>query len=66
MEDKALWTKSDVAERLGVTVRTINNWIAQNRIAYIKIGRNVRFRPSDVEDYIQRNTIEAETETEGT
>jgi excisionase family DNA binding protein len=35
--------KAGIADRYGVSHRTIDNWIRQRRIPYLKCGRLVRF-----------------------
>lgn len=50
-----LMNKKQVAEILGVSVKTIDLWIAQNRAPkYLRIGRLVKFKQVDVEDFIQQ------------
>lgn len=45
----------DVAEMLGVSVETLNVWRATNRypLPYVKAGRLVRYRPDDVNTFIE-------------
>lgn len=38
-----LLNKVQIAERLSVTVRTIENWMDQGKIPYYKLGKIVRF-----------------------
>lgn len=45
--------KTEVARRLGVQVRTIDNWMRQGKIVYFKIGRAVKFKWSDVEAFMR-------------
>lgn len=49
-----LLTPSEVAEMLGVSVETLNVWRATRRypLPYVKAGRLVRYRPSDVQNFI--------------
>jgi excisionase family DNA binding protein len=48
-----LLTPQDVATRLGVSVPTLATWRCTKRYAltYVKIGRLVRYRLSDVEAF---------------
>lgn len=46
----------EVAMRLDVTPRTIKSWQRRKLLPYFKIGRTVRFRWSDVESYLDRNS----------
>jgi excisionase family DNA binding protein len=47
--------KAEVARRLEVQVRTIDNWMRRKMIPYYKIGRAVKFKWSDVEAYLAAN-----------
>lgn len=42
------------AERLGVTQRWIRRAVAERRITFVKVGRNVRFEPEEINRYIER------------
>ena len=42
-------TKRQLAARLNVSQRTIDNWIKKRCVPYYRIGRMVRFRLSDIE-----------------
>lgn len=48
---------SQVAEILGVKEHTIRQWVHQKKLPFYKIGRLVKFRESDIEEWIKaRNT----------
>ena len=49
-----LLTPEDVAERLGVSTQTLASWRTTNRydLPFIRIGRLVRYRTADVEDFL--------------
>ena len=49
----SLLTPQDVAERLGVSVTTLATWRCTKRypLAYVKVGRLVRYRMGDVETF---------------
>lgn len=42
------------AERLGVTQRWVRRAVAERRISFVKVGRNVRFEPEAISRYIER------------
>ena len=44
--------KSEVARRLGKTVRTVDAWMKDKGLPYYKLGRSVLFRWSDVEQHV--------------
>ena len=50
-----LLTPKDVSEILGVSVETLNVWRATNRypLPYVKAGRLVRYRMTDVNQFIE-------------
>jgi len=48
-------TKEQVAKRLDVSLRTVEYWMAQKLVPYVKPTRTVRFIWSDVEQALRRN-----------
>ena len=46
--------KAQVAQKAQVSLRTLDHWIKQKRVPFIKIGRNVRFRWPAVEAALNR------------
>lgn len=42
------------AQRLGVTQRWVRRAVAERRISFVKVGRNVRFEPETITRYIER------------
>lgn len=51
-----LLTEQDLAEYLGLSVRTIQDWRRRGvGPRYVKFRRNVRYRLEDVEDYLDKN-----------
>jgi excisionase family DNA binding protein len=52
--DSDLLTKSEAAERLRVSPSTVDRLRAQGEIAWVPVGRQVRFRPEAIADYVQR------------
>ncbi len=60
-----LLTVQQVADLLGIKVQTIYLWVAQKRIPHRKIGRLVRFRMCDVEEFVeQRRRLPVEVKHE--
>jgi excisionase family DNA binding protein len=49
----------EAAALLGLKPWTLRQWISQRRIAFIKVGRLVKFRYADIEAFIERNRQEA-------
>jgi excisionase family DNA binding protein len=50
--DRILVTKGEAAERLGVSVRTIERLAATGRLRQVHVERLARFRVSDLEEYV--------------
>lgn len=57
--DKVLLTTSEVADITGNTVSTIATWRCTRKvnIPYIKIGKTVRYRLSDVMKFLDEMTL---------
>jgi hypothetical protein len=49
----------ETAIRLGVTTGTLAVWRATKRypLAYVKIGRKVRYRVEDIENFVRARTL---------
>lgn len=54
-----LLTPTEVSKALCVDVETLNIWRATNRynLPYVKVGRLVRYRLSDLQSFIRSNVI---------
>ena len=55
--DNNLLTPEEAAQQLRISPRTLNKWrsVGRGNINFVKIGRCVRYRASDIQDYIERN-----------
>lgn len=58
MPNRLLITKAEAAERLGVSVRTIERLVATGRLPQVHIERLARFRVKDLECYVE-NLLES-------
>ncbi len=58
---QTLLTPQQVAKVLGVTPQTLAVWRCEKRynLPYIKAGRLIRYRQSDLEDFIDRQRRES-------
>jgi excisionase family DNA binding protein len=54
-EELKLFKKKDLCDMMGVSIGKVDGLIKENKIRYIKIGKNVRFREADISSYLQRN-----------
>jgi len=41
-----LYNKKFVAERYHISTNTLNRWVSEGKIPYVKIGKSVRFKES--------------------
>ena len=48
-------TKNDLMERYKISLSKIDKDIKSKKLSYIKIGRAVRFRIADIENYIMEH-----------
>ena len=53
LTQKTLLTPQDVADRLGVSTTTLSTWRCTKRypLPYVKVGRLVRYRLSDLDAF---------------
>lgn len=54
-----LYTKGELAKRCQVSTRSIDNWMREGKVPFLKIGRSVRFSPKRVEEFLQQFNQEA-------
>lgn len=53
---EALWDTPTTANFLGVPERTLDNWASGGKgPAFSKIGKHRRYRPSDVQSFVDDN-----------
>ncbi len=59
-EREALMTAREAAEYLGLRPQTLAIWRCDARhLPYIKCGRSVRYKLSDLEQFVESRTIQA-------
>jgi len=54
-ESIKLINKKELCELMGISIGKVDGLIKDNKIRYLKIGKNVRFRDIDIKSYINRN-----------
>jgi excisionase family DNA binding protein len=54
-ESIKLINKKELCELMGISIGKVNGLIKDNKIRYLKIGKNVRFRDIDIKSYLNRN-----------
>jgi len=50
---------SATAELLGVNERWIRRAVSERRIPFVRVGRLIRFRPCDLQAYVERRLVPA-------
>lgn len=60
--NEKLLTRKEAAEFLGLTEHTLAVWASNKRydLPYVKVGRLVKYRYSDLLAFVERNTLQAE------
>ncbi|MBC7857105.1 MAG: helix-turn-helix domain-containing protein [Pirellulaceae bacterium] len=58
---RALLSREEAAELLGVKPQTLAKWVSDGNydLPVVKVGRLSKYRPADVEAFIDRNTVSA-------
>ncbi len=54
-ESIKLINKKELCEIMGISIGKIDGLIKENKISYLKIGKNVRFRKIDISSYLNKN-----------
>lgn len=52
-----LLSRPEAARFLGISTRQIGNLIAAGAISHVRIGRSVRFRVRDLEEFVESRTV---------
>ena len=58
MDTLKLYSVKELAEYLGLQISTIYAWVHTRQIPYYKIGRLVKFRADEVEQWVKERKIE--------
>ncbi len=51
-----LLTPQEIADLLGIQMSTIYSWTHEEFVPFIKLGRLIRFRESDVLEWLEKRT----------
>jgi excisionase family DNA binding protein len=54
------------AERLGLSGHTVRAMVRQRKIAFVRLGARVLFRPQDLADYIEAHLVPPQAGPGGT
>lgn len=55
-----LLTVEEFAAALGLSPRTVRQWVWMRRVPFIRVGRAIRFRPETVDAILTRGTVPAD------
>ena len=56
MQDRFLTTR-EAADFLGLSLSTLYTWVSEKRIPFHRLGRALRFRLTELEDWLDENAI---------
>ena len=64
MTESNLLTRKEAAEYLGLAEQTLAAWASARRysLRYVKLGRSVRYRRTDLDRFIEARTVGAVAE----
>lgn len=49
----------EAAKEMRISIYTIRSWVYQKRLPFVKLGRRVLIRREDLEEFVNRNVVEA-------
>lgn len=64
-ELEILLTYDQLADRLQVSPGTLRNWVSQQFIPHVKLGRAVRFEINDIQAWIKKRANEGRVRLRG-
>lgn len=57
-ETDQLFTRREAAKYLGLRPQTLAKWAMDgSNVPFIRVGRSVRYRRSDLEEFLRRRTV---------
>lgn len=58
-ENSGYYTRQEAADYLGVKFHTLEVWACKGRykIPYIKLGRSIRYKKEDLDEFIKSCTV---------
>lgn len=55
-------TVQEAADELGLSIHTIRAWVADRRLAHLRLGRAIRIPAAEIRRVIEESTVPAVTE----
>jgi excisionase family DNA binding protein len=56
----------EAAKYLGISKLTLYGWVSARKLGYVKIGRLVKFKQTQLDAWIDQHTITARRDSHGT
>jgi excisionase family DNA binding protein len=56
-KERIVYKLQELVEILGVSVRTLREYIKRGNLRAVKIGRNYLVRPQDLDDFLEANIV---------
>ena len=53
------WGNEQAARYLGCTPDTLRVWVGKRRVPFVRVGRLVRFRKCDLDEWVEKNRVPA-------
>jgi excisionase family DNA binding protein len=53
----------EAAEYLGISKLTLYGWVSARKLRFVKVGRLVKFKQQDLDNWIDQHTITARLES---
>ncbi len=57
LKSPLLLNMNEAAKSLGICYRTMQELVYKRKIGFIRVGKNYKFRMSDIEEFILKNYI---------
>lgn len=54
-----LYNIDELIEMLKISRATAYRLVGKNKISFIKVGKGIRFREKDIQDYLEKNEVES-------
>jgi len=56
---RKLLSVTEFADAVGLSPKTIRQWVWMRRVPYVRVGRAIRFRQETAEEILNRGTVPA-------
>ncbi len=59
-----LLTMDEASEYLGISKLTLYGWVSARKLGFVKVGRLVKFKPEQLDKWIEQHTVKARVQTQ--